>query len=189
MKIYVIRHGLTELNKKRVLNAQIDEPLALEGIEQAKEAVSEIPKEIKYIYSSPLLRARQTAEIINSQLELPLSLVDGIAEIHMGSLAGKSWDELEGGLELKRKHRTHKFDYRSHGGESAGEVKSRVIAFLKKIKGEHGDKEVLVVTHGGIIRLLSLLEQGKHLTDELENASLLTFDLDKILKGPPKFTI
>lgn len=182
MKIYVIRHGLTGLNKKKVVNGQIDEPLAPEGIEQAKAVIPLIPESIKHIYTSPLLRARQTAAIINSKLNLPISLQVELTEIHMGSLAGKSWAEMESGLEMKKKHRAIEFDYRPQGGESAKEVKKRVLAFLKKINGKHNDHEALIITHGGIIRLLHLLEQNKVVDKTEKYVSLLTFDLDKILK-------
>lgn len=182
MKTYVIRHGLTELNKKKKVNGQIDEPLAPEGIEQAKAAISLIPKSVKHIYSSSLQRARQTAEIVNSKLNRPSSLQTELTEIHMGSLAGKAWTDMEVGLELKKKHRAIEFDYHPQGGESAKEVKKRVLAFLKKINGKHDDYEVLIVTHGGIIRLLHLLEHKTQLLDEIEHITLHTFDLDKILK-------
>lgn len=182
MKIYVVRHGLTELNKQGKVNGQIDEPLAPEGIEQVRDAVSLIPPSITCIYTSSLLRARQTAEIISSRLKLPIYQHEGIKEIHMGSLAGKAWTEMEGGLELKIKHRTVQFDYSRYGGESAAEVKKRVTAFLRKIHGKHSDHEALLVTHGGIIRLLHLLEHDQPLVNEIEHISLLTFDLNKILK-------
>lgn len=182
MKLYVIRHGLTELNKKRVLNGQIDEPLSPEGFEQARIAVTFIPEEVKYIYTSSMLRTRQTAEVINEKLKLPLSAQDELREIHMGSIAGHAWDTLESGQELKSKHRSVQFDYRSLGGESADEVKARLIAFLMEINEKHQDGEVLLVTHGGIIRILHLLERDKPLLDDMENAVLQTFDLDKLLK-------
>lgn len=182
MKIYCLRHGLTELNKKKKVNGQIDEPLAPEGIEQAKTTITLIPKSVKHIYTSSLQRARQTAEIVNSKLNRPISSVDEFAEIHMGTLAGYSWEEMESGLELKKKHRTVQFDYRPFGGESVRDVKKRVIAFLKKIKNKHKDNEALIITHGGIIRLLYLLEQKKVVDETEKHVSLLTFDLDKILK-------
>ena len=182
MKIYVIRHGLTGLNKKKLVNGQIDEPLSPEGVEQAKIATNVIPASIQYIYASPLKRAKQTAKIINSKLNRPISLQAELTEIHMGSLAGKAWQDMEAGLELKQKHRAIEFDYRPQGGESTEEVKKRVLTFLKKINGKHNDHEVLIVTHGGIIRLLHLLEHGNQLLDEIEHISLYTLDLNKILR-------
>lgn len=182
MKVYVIRHGLTELNKQKKVNAEIDEPLALEGVQQAEEATLLLPKTIQYIYSSPMLRAKQTAEIINSKLKIPILPEDALSEIHMGSLAGKSWEEMESGSELKIKHRTVQFDYKTYGGEEVKEVKKRVVELLKKINQRHKDKEVLIVTHGGIIRLLYLLERNQVVDETEKHVSLLTFDLDKILK-------
>ncbi|MBI3109470.1 histidine phosphatase family protein [Candidatus Daviesbacteria bacterium] len=181
MKIYCLRHGLTELNIQKKVNGEVDESLAPEGIEQAKAVASIMPASIKHIYTSPMQRAKQTAEIINSKLKCSVYPVDELTEIRMGSLAGKSWAEMENGLELKKKHRTIRFDYRPHGGESAKDVKKRLVEFLKRINGKHGDYEALIITHGGIIRLLHLLEYGKPLVDDIEHISLHTFNLDKIL--------
>lgn len=183
MKVYVIRHGLTELNKQKKINGQIDEPLTTEGIKQAKAAIKFIPQTIKQVYTSPLQRARQTAEIINSKLNLPISISAELTEIHMGSLAGKAWEEIAEGLELKKKHRAGLFDYRLNGGESVKQVKNRLLKFLKRIKDNHKDREVLFITHGGIIRLLHILEHKEPLTVErVEHVSLHLFDLNKILK-------
>lgn len=84
-------------------------------------------------------------------------------------------------MELKKKHRSIQFDYRRQGGESAEEVKKRIVAFCQKINGKHKDHEALIVTHGGIIRVFHLLESGEHLLDEIEHIFLLSFDVDKIL--------
>ncbi len=183
MIFYIIRHGLTPLNKQKKVNGEVDEPLASEGIEQAKAVVPLIPKSVKRIYSSPLLRARQTAEIISSALNLPITVADELTEIRMGSLAGKAWEEMEDGLELKKKHRTVQFDYRPYGGESLEDVKKRLLAFFKEINNKHSDQEVLLITHGGMIRLINLLEQGEVVYETEKHVSLLTFDLDKILKN------
>lgn len=183
MKIYVIRHGTTELNKQKKVNGEIDESLASEGIEQAKTIIPSIPKIVNHIYSSSLLRARQTAEMINSELRLPLSLQSELSEIRMGSLAGKSWEEMEGGLELKKKHRSVQFDYRPYGGESVEDVKKRLLPFLVNLKRNHGDHQTLLITHGGIIRLLYFLECKEPIYETEKHVSLLTFDLDKILKS------
>lgn len=182
MKIYCLRHGLTELNKKKKVNGEIDEPLAPEGIEQAKAIEADIPKSVTHIYSSPLLRAQQTAEIISSALNLPIAVTNELTEIRMGVLAGKSWEEMENGLELKKKHRTVTFDYRPYGGESLADVKTRILTFFKEINKKYSDHEVLLITHGGMIRLINLLEQGESVYETEKHVSLLTFDLDKILK-------
>ena len=183
MKIYLIRHGLTPLNKAKKVNGEVDESLAPEGIEQAKEIVPHIPKTVTHIYSSPLLRARQTAEIISNALHISVTIADELTEIKMGTLAGKSWEEMENGTELKNKHRTVQFDYRPYGGESLDDVKERVLSFFNEINEKHTDQEVLLITHGGMIRLINLLEQGESVYETEKHVTLLTFDLDKILKN------
>ncbi len=181
MKIYVIRHGVTELNKKKIVNGEIDEPLAPEGIDQAKNLIQEIPDNVTHIYSSPLIRARQTAEILSS-VNRPLSLHEELTEIRIGNLAGKSWENMEKGLELKEKHRTVKFDYRPYGGESVRDVKKRLYEFLKKISGKHKDYEALIITHGGIIRVLNFLETGEVIYETEKHLALVQIDVDRILK-------
>lgn len=104
----------------------------------------------------------------------------------MGSLAGKSWEEMESGLELKKKHRAVEFNYLPYGGESVENVKERTVAFLKKINNKHTDYRALVVTHGGIIRLLYLLEKGEAVYETEGHVTLLTFNIDKILRNSKK---
>ena len=175
MEIFVIRHGQTELNKKGIINGYLDDTLALEGIEQAKIAASTLPKTIKYIYSSSLERAKQTAKILNETLNVPLTFHDELKEVNFGILNGTPFLD-----EYKERHRMLDYDWRP-SGESFEEVKTRVVKLLGKIKKENNNKEVLIVAHGGIIRLLHFLEFGEIL-GEVGNTSLYSFDLDKILK-------
>lgn len=183
MKIYVMRHGQTELNKQNKVNGEIDEPLAPEGIEQAKTAASLIPNTIRHIYSSPMLRTRQTTEIINTLLKRSTTFHPELTEIHMGSLAGYGWTEMKKGLEMKKKHRSIQFDYHPYGGESVADVKARVFAFLKSINGKYKDKEILLVVRGGIIRLLYFFEHNTPFVDKIEHVSPQIFDIDVILQN------
>ena len=179
MKIYAIRHGLTELNKRGILNGRLDESLAPEGIEQAELAAQSIPASITHIYTSSLTRAKQTAEIINKKVFLPVTFHDELREVHFGKLTGMSWETIESGEELKSKHRSVQYDY-SPEGESADAVKNRVSLFLREISKNHTDGEILIVTHGGIIRVLQKIVNNKP-DDKIENAFLFTFDISKIL--------
>ncbi len=96
MEIFVIRHGQTELNKKGLINGHLDDALTQEGVEQAKNAASSLPKNIKHIYSSSLGRARQTAEIINETLKVPLTFHDELKEVNFGILNGTPNSKLVG---------------------------------------------------------------------------------------------
>lgn len=183
MNIYVTRHGVTLLNKQKKVNGEIDEPLEPEGLEQAKSLVSSIPASVKIIFSSPLLRAKQTAEVFSNELKLALFMQDELTEVKMGLLAGKAWEEMPNGETLKKNHRSVQFDYRSSGGESVDDVKKRLKPFLQKLANERKTNEVIFVTHGGIIRLFQLLERGEPSYETEKNVSLLSFDLNKMLKN------
>lgn len=181
MKVFVTRHGVTPMNKAKKVNGEIDEPLAVEGVEQAKEASFRLPKSVKIIYTSPLQRARHTAELINSFSNVTVTVAEELIEVRMGKLAGFSWDEMENGLELKKKHRSVAFDYTSFGGESADEVKNRLLSFFKQIAQKHSNGEVLLVTHGGIMRTIYLLERGEIVDETEKHVSFIEVDVDKIL--------
>lgn len=175
MKVYVIRHGQTELNKKGIINGHKDDPLAPEGIEQAKMAAPLLPKSIKHIYVSSLERAKQTAGLLNEVLGVPMTFHDELREVNFGVLNGTPFLD-----EYKKKHKMLDYDWRP-SGESFDDVKTRVLKILNQIKNENGDGEALIVAHGGIIRMLHFLEFGEPL-NEIENASLHSFDLNKIIK-------
>ena len=89
MVIYLIRHGETDWNNKRLLQGAIDIPLNQNGIEVAKitaEALKEVPFDI--IYTSPLQRAKQTAEIIRRERKIPIIEDARLQEISFGPYEG-----------------------------------------------------------------------------------------------------
>jgi hypothetical protein len=90
-----------------------------------------------------------------------------------GELDEPLGEEMEGGLKLKHKHRTGTFDYRPFGGESVDGVIDRLMPFIGEINQKHQDHETLLVTHGGIIRLMNLLEQGKPTYETEDHVRLL----------------
>ncbi|HVX57873.1 MAG TPA: histidine phosphatase family protein [Candidatus Saccharimonadales bacterium] len=181
MRIYAIRHGLTGLNKRGVLNGEIDEPLAPEGKEQARQAAKKLPGSIRHIYASSQKRALQTAELLALPLALPVNRHPSLVEIRLGSLRGHAWEDLPDGARLKDLHRTVRFDYTAFGGESVQAVITRLTNFIRSIEHAHADDEVLLVTHGGIMRVLHFLESGEAVYDTRENLSLLPLDTAKIL--------
>lgn len=174
MKVYVIRHGQTELNVKGLINGQLEDALTAEGMEQAKIAAKSLPKTIKHLYVSPLNRARQTAEILNAELNLPITFHDELKEVNFGELQGTPYLD-----EYKKRHGALDYDW-GPSGENVGQVKERVLRILRDIKNDSGDGEALIVAHGGIVYLLNFLESGETL-GPVGNASLHSFDIDKIL--------
>lgn len=174
MKIYVIRHGQTELNVKGLINGQIGDALTPEGVKQAEAAAKSLPKTIKHLYVSPLNRAKHTAEILNTELNVPITFHDELKEVNFGELQGTPYLD-----EYKKRHMALDYDW-GPSGENVEQVKARVLKVLREIKDECGDGEALIVAHGGIVYLLYFLESGE-ISDAVGNASLHSFDLDKIL--------
>ncbi len=121
MKIYTVMHGHTELNKKKIINTP------QEGIEQAKLASLLLPKTIKTTYSSPFIRTKQTAEILNKSLNVPITFHEELQEVNFGVLTGTSFLE-----EYNDKHKNLNYDWKP-SGESVEQVKTRILKILKEI--------------------------------------------------------
>jgi broad specificity phosphatase PhoE len=173
MKIYVIRHGQTELNVKGLINGHIPDKLTQEGVNQAKQAAGGLPKSITHIYSSPLTRAKQTAEVLNESLQVPITYHDELMEVGFGDLEGTPFLD-----EHKIQHVNLDYDW-GPAGENSEQVKQRVSKFLNEIYQSTGDGEALLVTHGGIVRTITYLEKGEK-QGKIGNAALFEFDIDKI---------
>jgi alpha-ribazole phosphatase len=175
MKIDFVRHGETENNTKGVVTGHIDSPLNEEGIEQAQKTLSEISNNYQDLYSSDLIRCKQTAEILNQKLNLEIKYDARLRERDFGSLAGKKFSEMDDTGEMKHKDKNQQYDYRPYGGESVEDVKERLFSFIRDVKTHSKDKKILVVTSGGIIRLLhNILNKEVH--EVIHNSSVHEFD-------------
>ena len=180
MKLIFIRHGETNFNKLGIIQGQEeDTPLNETGIKQVKDAANELPRdEIEAIFSSPLKRALETAEIINLFLNKEIKLDGRLKEFSYGSLAGKTWEEIEvitGDPEIRHKDKKLQFNYRAYGGESIEDVKTRLNGFLEEIKVGYASETLLIATHGGIIDTMRLLVM-QNVEMQALNASLHQFE-------------
>src|SRR3989338_1566659 len=130
MKLIFVRHGQTDFNKNKIVQGcEMDPPLNDTGIQQVEESAKSLPEGIDFIISSPLKRASQTAEILNRKLNKRIEFNDDMKELSYGSLAGKSWSEIEaitGDKDVHQKERDTLFDYRKYGGNSAEDLKQTV---------------------------------------------------------------
>lgn len=135
---YYLRHGETEANAARTIAGSLDVDLTALGREQARAAAQALVAEpITAIYTSPLKRARETAEPIAEALGLPLNVIDEIAE--------RNWGELEGQPRGMRKR-----GMTPAGGETPQAFMARVLKGLARVEGE----APLIVAHSGIYRVL-----------------------------------
>lgn len=174
--MYVIRHGQTELNVKGLINGHIPDSLTVTGKKQARLASKNLPESIGHIYSSPLTRARQTADILNNELQVPITYHDELKEVGFGDLEGTPFLQ-----EYQMKHTNLDYDW-GPSGENFNEVKERVLRLMTEIRKETSEGQALIVAHGGIVRMLTFLEKGDK-QGEINNASIFEFDLDKILSN------
>lgn len=153
--IYIVRHGETEWNSKKLIQGQSDSPLTKTGVKQAKELSKKLNK-IKFdlVFSSDLLRAKRTAEIIVAEQKLEIATSKLLRERRFGKLEGKPVKTLRAFDELfaKLKHEEI-YSYKSSPDvESDEEIVTRLINFLREAVIVNAGKKILVVTHGGVMR-------------------------------------
>ena len=134
--LYLLRHGESVANAKRVFaSLRIDPPLSEAGIQQAA-AQAETLKDIKFsaIYTSHLLRARQTAEIVGQKCGLEPIISEALHEVDVGILDGKDQDDpqnWENFMSVVRRWNNGCHDIGFPGGESLNEIESRLRAFFE----------------------------------------------------------
>ena len=171
MKIYLIRHGETDQNKCKCLQGRSDIELNEYGRELARktaEGLKDIPFDI--IFTSPLKRARETAEIIRGKREIPLVLEERIQEISFGEYEGLCYGKEN--YSIPDKDFMNFFnkpqDYKTPpGGESLEEVITRTGEFLQEIlqKEAYKDKNILLSTHGCALKACLANINGSLLAD------------------------
>ena len=99
MKVTFVRHGQTDWNRAGRMQGILDIPLNEKGLEQARETARLLKDEqFDAVYLSPLLRTRQTAQIICEGRRVPMIEERRLIERDMGEFEGKSWDEFDSGL-------------------------------------------------------------------------------------------
>jgi len=173
--MYFVRHGKTAYNGTGRVSGHTDIPLIAEGIAQAEQVAQEIPDDVSAIYSSDLIRCKQTAEILNKKLGLPITYDERLRERSFGSFDGQVWSDIDPDGTLYKKDHSQKYDYRPQGGESVEDVKTRVLACIRHIRDQEREGPVLVVTSAGVIRLLHhILHNEIH--EIVHNSSLHEFD-------------
>lgn len=179
MELYFVRHGETEFNKHdQLMGQRVDAALDEKGLEQAHEVIAKLPKNFVIIYSSPLKRAAQTAQIIADYFNKNIQISQDLRERDFGTLSGKSWHQIdeETGKLLSEADANLTYDYRPYGGESAEQVKARLLNFLDEAKAKHANDTIVVVAHFGLIKLMnSLYPHTEH--HRLTNTSVHKFEI------------
>ena len=175
MRLLLTRHGQTDWNVQGRAQGRTDTELNSTGIEQAKRLAEKIKNyNIDIIISSPLKRARKTAEIIASGRGISVICDEDIIERSFGRYEGQ---------QLKHDD----FDAIKQSGETGVETDSeflvRIKRFFERIKKEYKDKTVLIVTHKGTALGMCCYIEGLPIFKEntgkykIENCSILEYEI------------
>jgi broad specificity phosphatase PhoE len=151
--ILLARHGETDWNRDERFQGHADPPLNAAGREQAAalaEALATQP--LTAVYTSPLRRAQETAEIVAASRGLAIEPVDGFREVDVGSWEGLTRAEIE--RRYPEQFRRWLFEHEQgwEDGETYEEMGRRVVRAILRLAERHGDDSILAVTHGGPIR-------------------------------------
>lgn len=148
MKLYVARHGQTVWNAQNKVCGITDVNLTEKGIEQAEQLAEIIPDDIDMIITSPLKRAVETSKIVASKMKVPFHIEELLIEQNYGIYEGVDRKDTRF-LNNKRN-----FAYKYPGGESMMQVAYRVYGFIERIKKEYPQKNILLISHGGVCRII-----------------------------------
>lgn len=187
-ELWLIRHGQTEWNLQGRYQGQADKPLNQTGLEQAHALAERLAGQaFTAIYSSDLMRARQTAGVIAACLRLDLHVDARLREIHQGEWEGKLVSDLARlySVEMAAR-RENPIEARAPGGESVAEVAARVWAAADDIARNHPDGRVLVVSHG--LALATLISHGRHIPLERVYSIIPDNAASTVIDWPPNLT-
>ena len=171
--IYVVRHGQTDWNLEGRFQGRIDIELNEKGKAQAKKTKGKL-EGIKFdkVFSSPLKRAFETAQIITDE---PIEVDDRIIERCNGQLEGKLKTECENLVDFTDENE------QKLGIESLPNFRGRITNFLDELGKKYAGKNVLVVTHAGVrIYVRCYFEgepkDGNYNNYKLKNCEVLQYD-------------
>ena len=155
-ELILIRHGETDWNVQGRFQGQIDVPLNAVGLSQAGLMAERLAQErVDALYSSDLLRTRQTAAPAAAKLALDAAMDAALREQHFGILEGMSFDEVQARHpdELAAWMR-HDPDYALPEGESVRVFHARVVGAVRALAARHPGQRLAIVTHGGVLDMI-----------------------------------
>lgn len=154
--MYVMRHGESEKNVQGIYSNRTDGyPLTEKGTQQTQEAVKNLKGAIDMVITSPVLRAKQTAEIVAEHLDVELKEAQEMTEVDSGAWDEKKVDEVSGkDVYESLSDEEYYTAKRGETGESWEDVEKRAYQFVSKTLQENPGKRILFVTHGGVIFFL-----------------------------------
>jgi broad specificity phosphatase PhoE len=151
-EVLLARHGETDWNRESRFQGHADPPLNDLGRQQAAELADALAnEELAAVYSSPLRRALETAEIVAARHELRAIPLEGLREVDVGSWQGLTRDEVEQRFP-EQFERWLDYGQGWDDGESYEQMGLRVITALQELAARHDGGQIVALTHGGPIR-------------------------------------
>lgn len=180
---FILRHAESKANSQEIVSIWPEKfynPLTKKGKEQIKKIIPELKnKKIDFIFSSDLLRAKQTAEIIAKSLDLEIKIDKRLREINVGAFNGKSADEWYNFFNQPME----RFTKRPLKGENLVDVKKRILGFIREIDKKYKNKRILIVSHKDtLLALLGVIKEfsNKELIINHDRLALNTGELKKL---------
>lgn len=173
MDLLVVRHGQTNYNVQGRYAGSIDIPLNSSGLLQAEQLAKRLMgNSFDLIVSSPLIRARQTAEVINRAFHVPLIICDQFAERNVGVYEGLTREEAKLQYpDLYARECTRQPDDAPTGGETIRQFDMRITSALENLQASYPESKILVVCHGFAARIINRYYK-KLSFDEMHNFTL-----------------
>ena len=155
-RVYLIRHGATELSAEDRFAGSVDVLLSDEGREQARKLGARLAGQpMAAVYASPMKRTVATAELVAQPHGLTVQTVDAVREIAHGRWEGKRRAEVEAEWAAEYERWEHDpYTFAPVGGESGLQVIARALPALMQLIETHENRQFAVVSHKATIRLL-----------------------------------
>ncbi|HET7437781.1 MAG TPA: histidine phosphatase family protein [Thermoanaerobaculia bacterium] len=155
-RVYLVRHGATELTAEDRFAGSTDVLLSETGREQARKLAERLAGEpLAAIYASPMQRTRDTATILAQPHGLDVSVVDAFREISHGRWEQRTRAEVEAEFHDEYARWEHDpYTFAPEGGETGLEVTARALPALLDLVERHANERILIVSHKATIRLL-----------------------------------
>jgi probable phosphoglycerate mutase len=152
--LILVRHGESSGNKERIFaTSPHDLPLTELGYAQALAAARRIAELFRpqLVVSSAYIRASETARIIAGALGVPLEVELNLHEREVGVHRGRPYDSFQDAPDYDA---TRPWVWQPEGGESYEQVQARVGPILDRLAKVHSDKDIVIVSHGGVMTTL-----------------------------------
>ena len=164
---YLVRHGLTDYHAQNICQGQEQNPINKIGIKQSNDLADKIGGlKFDHFFSSDLLRAMQTADIVNKRLKMKIKYDSRLRERHTGIFAAKSKDNIPIEMQKDSIENAHKY-----GGENYEDVYRRCLSFYEEMNFQKINN-ALVIAHGGSIKMLIYIATGNQWCKEKYNMFL-----------------